>query len=139
MIFQIAIGIVLAVLILNFLPELIALGGVLIVAVIAFIVGGLLLYWIGSNPAVLGFVGIVAIGVVLYVLWQKYAAVDAPVNDLKKRILRRQSLGYDTADLDEALSQAISEAAQTKRARSEKSNKPKTRRELGYTDDQDNA
>ncbi len=139
MIFQIAIGIVLAVLILNFLPELIALGGVLIVAVIALIVVGLLLYWIGSNPAVLGFVGIVAIGVVLYVLWQKYAAVDAPVNDLKKRILRRQSLGYDTADLDEALSQAISEAAQTKRARSEKSNKPKTRRELGYTDDQDNA
>ena len=138
-IIQIAIGIVLAVLILNFLPELIALGSALIVIIIALVVVGLLLYWIDSNPAVLGFIALVAIGVVLYLLWQKRATVDAPVRDLKERIRRRKSLGYDTTDLDEQLSKANSEVAQAKRARSEKNNKPKTRRELGYTDDHDNA
>lgn len=139
LIIQIALGIVLAILILNFLPELIALGSMLVAIIIALVVIGLVLYWIGSNPAVLGFVALVALGVVLYLLWQKHAAVDASVKDLKERIHRRKSLGYDTTDLDEELSKAISAVAREKRARSEKNNKPKTRRELGYTDDHDNA
>ncbi len=138
-IIEIALGIVLALLILNFLPELIALGGFLIVVIIALIVGGLLLYWISSNPVVLGFVALVAIGVVLYVLWQKHAAIDAPVKDLKDRIRWRKSLGYETTDLDQELTKAIANAAQERKARSERKSKPKSRRELGYTDDQDNA
>lgn len=138
-IIQITISIVLAVLILNFLLELIALGGMLIVIIIALVVVGLLLYWIGNNPVALGFVVLVAIGIVVYLLWQKRTAVDTPVRTLRECIRRRKSLGYDTTDLDEELSKTISEAAQAKRARSVKNNRPKTRRELGYTNDHDNA
>ena len=139
MIIQIALGIVLAVLILNFLPELIGLGAILIVIVIALVVGGLLLYWVGSNPAVLGFLVMVAVGVAIYLFWKKRSAIDAPARDLKERIRRRQLLGYDTVDLEKELSEAVAEAERAKKARTEKKSKPKSRRELGYTDDNDNA
>lgn len=138
-IIEIALGIVLAVLILNFLPELISLGGFLIVIILALIVVGLLLYWISSSPVALGFVALVAIGVVLYILWQKYAAIDAPVKELQERIRWRKSLGYETTDLELELNKAIANTAQERQARLERKNKPKSRRELGYTDDQDNA
>lgn len=117
MIIEIAIGIVLAVLILSFLPALIVLGGVFIVISVALVVAGILLYWIGSNPAVLGFIALFSIGVLLYLPWAKRDAIDAPVRDLKERVRRRKSLGYDTSDLDVQLSGAISDAAQAKRAR----------------------
>jgi hypothetical protein len=118
---------------------LIALGGFLIVVIIALIGGGLLLYWLSSNPVVLGFVASVAIGVVLYALWQQHAAIDAPVKDLKDRIRWRKSLGYETTDLEQVLIKANANAAEEKKARSARKSKPKSRRELGYTDDQDNV
>ena len=97
------------------------------------------MYWLSSNPVVLGFVASVAIGVVLYALWQQHAAIDAPVKDLKDRIRWRKSLGYETTDLEQVLIKANANAAEEKKARSARKSKPKSRRELGYTDDQDNV
>lgn len=121
MIIEIALGIVVAVLILRFLPLLIGLGAVLIVIVLLLVVGGASLYWAGSSPAGLAVIAVVAIGIPIAVR----IARNAPIRDLRARIRQRQASGYDTADLEEELTKALSERDSTLRGR----------RELGYTDD----
>ena len=121
MIIEIALGIVVAVLILRFLPLLIGLGAVLIVILLLLAVGGASLYWAGSSPAGLAVVAAIAIGIPMAVR----IAGNAPIRDLRKRIRQRQALGYDTTDLEDELTKTLSERDSTLRKR----------RELGYTDD----
>jgi len=125
MVIEIALGIVLAVLVLCFLPALIGLGAI----AVALVVGALLLYWIGSSEVAFGLVTSAAVGLVFYQLWKERSERDASLRDLKERITRRQSFGYDTTELEQSLEMEISKAAPIKT--------PKTstnRRELGYTD-----
>ena len=89
MIIEIALGIVVAVLILRFLPLLIGLGAVLIVIVLLLVVGGASLYWAGSSPAGLAVIAVVAIGIPL----AARIAKDAPIRDLRERIRQRQAAG----------------------------------------------
>lgn len=121
MIIEIALGIVVAVLILRFLPLLIGLGAVLIVIALLLVVGGASLYWVGSSPAGLAVIAVVAIGIPMAVRIAK----NAPIRDLRERIRQRQAAGYDTADLEKMLTKAHSERDRTLGRR----------RELGYTDD----
>jgi len=113
-IIEIALGIVLAVLILNFLPELIAFGGIVIIIGIALICAVLLFYWVDNNLAAIGSVLLVALVAGLYRLWKKNFAEDASVSELKELIHRRQLLGYDTSDLSVELKNAISASIKTK-------------------------
>ena len=121
MIINIALGIVLAVLILRFLPLLIGLGAVLIVIALFLLVGGAYFYWAGSSLVGFAVIAIVAGGISLAVRITK----NAPIRKLRARIDRRQAAGYDTADLETELTKALSESDSTVKAR----------RDLGYTDD----
>ena len=133
-IIEIALGIVLAVLILNFLPELIAFGGIVIIIGVALVCAVLLFYWVDSNPAAIGSVLLLALVALLYRLWEKNFAEVASVSELKELIHRRQLLGYDTSDLSVELKNAISASIKIKN-----NNVINTRRELGYNDSNNDA
>ena len=135
MIIEIALGIVLAVLVLAFFPALLRLGAILVGVVLVVLVAGLLLYWIVSNPTIFLVLLVLVVGAV------RIAALflrDAPIRALREQIRRRQTLGYDTTELEASLEKAIIETA---RVRTEKrqSKTFKSRRELGYTDKPDDT
>jgi len=141
-IIEIALGIVLAVLVLAFFPALLRLGAILVGVVLVVLVAGLLLYWIVSNPTIfLVLLVLVLVLLVLVVGAVRIAALflrDAPIRALREQIRRRQTLGYDTTELEASLEKAIIETA---RVRTEKrqSKTFKSRRELGYTDKPDDT
>lgn len=128
MILQIALGIVLAVIILYFLPAILGLGLLLILLAI----GGALLYWLGSSPTALTLVGVVAVAIAILWLLRERIAARLAIKDLREFIHRRQALGYDTTLEEQQLAGLLVES-RTKRT----SSTPKTRRELGYTDNHD--
>lgn len=118
MILEIALGIVLAVLILAFLPALLALGGVLIVVAAALALIGVIAYFVGSTPALTGAAILAAIGLAIYDLVRFRRAAD-PIAELESQIARRRKLGYDTRELEQTLSERRSEAHQAKKAKPE--------------------
>ncbi len=121
MILEIALGIVVAVLILYFLPLLFGLGIALIACAVVLVAGGAVLYWAGSSSVGIATAVVVAIGVAVAM----HIIRGAPIRSLRERIRRRKASGYDTTDLEMELRNALVERDSTL----------KMRRELGYTDD----
>ena len=122
MIIEVALGIVLAVLILAFLPDLLGLGLVLLGLAALAIVGVMLFVWL-SDKLVL--VLLVAIGCALAALILTYDMRNLSQKTLRKRIQLRHELGYDTADLEKVPEEPLTP---------EEKVEAKRRRALGYTD-----
>ena len=92
--FSIAVGIVLAVVILLFLPEILVIGGVgvLILAIAAISILGIV--WLFDNPVV-----IVAILILVVIIWNEELfegwAIKRRLTTEEEKRTRRRYLGYD--------------------------------------------
>lgn len=94
MIIEIALGIVLAVLILRFWPLILALGAVAIALAIALVVLALGLYWFAQDPQGAAMIVGVTVGVLL-LSW----ALGWLIDKLSRSNLKsREALGYDATD-----------------------------------------
>ncbi len=154
-IIEIALGIILAVLILNFLAEfleeLLALGALLVGVAVILAIGGLLIYWLVNNPRDFALLAVIGVGTLLAVIigiyligvartanlgiWPALIAEmlrgkGARIRELQAAISHRRSLGYDTENLEKDLSVEIQKSDPTAAHGDLKS-----QRELGYTDD----
>lgn len=123
MIVEIALGIVLAVLILVLLPYLIS-WGVFLVAIIAVLLVGAAFLFLTANSEefrLLLVLAVVALAAVL--LWRRISGRERD-SELRERIRQRASLGYDTSDIEEQLRHTTKPRTEAER-----------RRALGYSDD----
>jgi len=96
---QIALGIVMAYFILKFLPTIVSFGVIAFVLAAALAIGGLVLYWLLDNPAILGLSLLVMTGYLVIRPFLPSIERYYRVEDLKRSILRREGLGYDTKAL----------------------------------------
>lgn len=85
MVLEIALGIVLAVLILKFWPVLLGLGAILLAAAIVLIPAGLLVAWAFSDFASFGVIGAI-LGIAFLIAWFTRSKPHSEV---------RRALGYD--------------------------------------------
>lgn len=85
MILEIALGIVLALIIVRFWPVIVGLGVILLVAAIALMAAGLLVVWALEDSAGFGVIATV-VGATLLIAW---------VTRAKPVVERRRALGYD--------------------------------------------
>ena len=88
MILEIALGIVLAVIILAFWDVILSLGLILIVAAIVLIAAGLLILWAVTGYKSFG-IGVAAVGGIFLIMWFKEFMSN------KRSEENRRSLGYD--------------------------------------------
>jgi len=96
---QIALGIVMAYFILKFLPTIVSFGVIALVLAAALAIGGLVLYLLRDNPAILGLSLLVMTGYLVIRPFLPSIEKYYRVEDLKRSILRREELGYDTKAL----------------------------------------
>jgi hypothetical protein len=100
---QVALGIVLAVLILAFLPAIVSFGVIAIMLAVVLAIGAFALYWIFDNPFLLG---LSLLAVACYFVSRPFLpAIERyyRFKHLKRSISRRQGLGYDTETLQRQL------------------------------------
>jgi uncharacterized membrane protein len=128
LILQVALGIVLAVLILAFLPALLNVGFWVLVTLAGLGIAGFLIYLILDNPILM----ILAIAVVIVLIVREHRKLKGgEIMDLeviRDQMQRRAILGYETKSLEEKINKELNKrkfdsAAQRERAR---------RRALGY-------
>ncbi len=93
LILEIALGVVLAVLILRFLPELIALGGVALLVAIAIGVIGAIWYLLSKNPDIFWLLIIVSVALFIY---RDFRLKGRNAEEANRH--RRNELGYDSVD-----------------------------------------
>ena len=99
LILQIAVGIVLGVIALKYIGEILALGLVAIIAIVALwliaVIGFYLFEGITSNSVVAA----ITLITVCFIFFKVYLKSDNIKKILRDRIARREALGYDTTDL----------------------------------------
>lgn len=104
---EIALGIVLAVLILAFLPQLLGLGVVLALLALLAICGIFAYSWITEHPTVLHVLLAGALGCILFApLYACYTRIST-VRELQKQVHTRRSMGYDATEREERLEIAV--------------------------------
>ncbi len=103
MIIEIALGMILAVVILAFAPILVGLGIVAFSLIALLVVGVLLFTWLSSDPASLQMLILISIGLVVCVVVFRYYTAFQSARTLRIQIQRRHELGYDTTDMEQAL------------------------------------
>jgi membrane protein implicated in regulation of membrane protease activity len=128
LILQVALGIVLAVLLLAFLPTLVKLGFGLLVIAVGLGIAALLVSWILDDPILM----VLAIAAVIILIVREHRnGKRSDIQDfesIRQQIQRRAMLGYESKSLEEKMytelkSREFDSAAQRERAR---------RRALGY-------
>ena len=128
LILQVALGIVLAVLILAYLPTLVTVTFWLVVIVIGVSIAGLLIYLVLGEPLLM----IIAIAAVIALILREHRSVKGggskDLEVVRDQMQRRAMLGHSTNSLEDEVNTALNErkfntTAQRERAR---------RRALGY-------
>ena len=116
LVLQIALGIVLAYLVLCYLPSIVSVGVIAIAIVAALAIGSLMLYWLLGSPVMLS-IGLFAI--VCYLTIRPFIPKIEEYYRLKvlrRSILRRERLGYETTALQLQLAAELSAIASRKPA-----------------------
>jgi len=94
LVLSIALGIVLAVVILRFLPEILLYGGVILLALVAIglVIGGAI--WLFENPGVIGAILVFVVIAMGPLFLEGWPLKRRPTAEEEERV-RRRSLGYD--------------------------------------------
>ncbi len=108
MIVEIALGIVLAVLILAFLPQLLGIGIAAILLGLLVVAGIFAYAWVAERPGLhIWALAIALFGILFAPLFQSYLRL-ADFCELHKRVQARSEMGYDTTDFESQLDSARS-------------------------------
>ncbi len=99
LILQIAIGIVIAVIALNYLEEILAIGLVAIIAIVALGLIAVVGIYLFKGITTSSFIAAISLIVACLIFFKIYLKGENIQRILRDRISRREALGYDTTDL----------------------------------------